>query len=115
MRFKIYDTAQEDPFDRFPRCLIAAVADDDGRYTLHIKLPNGQGLTSVDKFPLHEACLLAYDYADALGYSTRDVWIHLTERVLDEPAVLNRALKKRLQQKGLYQYAVKVLQPAKGG
>lgn len=115
MKFKIYDATKESPFDRFPRCLIAAVADEEGRYTLHIKLPNGQGLTSVDKFSLHEACQLAYDYANALGYSTRDVWIHLTERVLDEPALLNRALKKSLQRKGLYLYAVKVLQPAKGG
>ncbi|MEM5817326.1 MAG: hypothetical protein AAGU16_05610 [Desulfitobacterium hafniense] len=103
IEFRTYEIAKHDPFEQFPNeKFIYAESDSDGMYTLHVRFKNGLGLSSTEKLTFHDAAVIAFAYAEEIGYSEGLVWVDLPEHVLEQPDVLNRTLKKSLQRAGLY-------------
>lgn len=103
VKFKTYNLAENNIFHDWPDHLsIWARADEGGEYEIHVRLKNGLGLISEDKFSLHEAAILVFRYADELNLSNGEIKIDLPANVLEKNGILNRHLMKRLKQKGLY-------------
>lgn len=103
IKFHTYEIAKKNPFEQL-QCekLIYAESDSEGMYTLHVRFENGLGLSSVEKLTLREVAVLAFSYAEELGHNEKAVWIDLPDHALSQSSVLNHALKKSLQQAGLY-------------
>lgn len=111
LTFHTYEVAKHNPFERFPKgTYIAAEADQDGLYTLHIRFDNGLGLSSENKLTLYETVVLAFRYLDHLNFRglkgtdnpNEAVYIEFPDHVLEKPDVFNHRVKKLLQAKGYY-------------
>lgn len=103
VEFRTYCIADYNPFRKFPADkFILATADEAGLYEIHIRFPNGLGLSSVNKYDFYESAAHAFAYADELGYPDSAVWIDLPDHVIEQSDILSRKLKKELQQMGYY-------------
>jgi hypothetical protein len=102
LEFRTYELSSHNPLEMFPGKLIVALADSEGKYTLHVHFKNGLGLESINRLTLHEASELVFRYAEGLEYPKQAVWIDLPDHVLEQPNIMNFKLKKQLQEIGLY-------------
>lgn len=102
LEFKTYEIAKYNPIKNYEGKLIVALPDKDGNYTLYIHFKNGLGLESMNRFNLHEAYLLIERYGKCLEYEDHELYLQVSNEVLDQPGILNRRLKNKLRASGRY-------------
>ena len=103
VNFKTYWADEAPEFANWPEHLVIwARADENGAYTLMMRFENGLGLISASKYSLYEALRLVESFKHDLDLTDREIEIDITAAVLEQPHVLNRRLKKRMQSRGVY-------------
>ncbi|MGE7273562.1 hypothetical protein ACQKK5_19125 [Brevibacillus panacihumi] len=103
LTFKTYSIAEHDPLAKFPKgVMVGAEADDQGMYTVHVKLKNGLGLSTLTKHTLVEANKLVERYSKGLGYPDNAWYIDIPAHVLEQDNHYNRNLKKKMLKSGTY-------------
>ncbi|WP_103108430.1 hypothetical protein [Brevibacillus reuszeri] len=97
LAFKTYVVAEHNPFERFPKgVMVAAEADEEGMYTVHVQLINGLGLSTLTKHTLAEANELVGRYSKGLGYPENAWYIDIPAHVLEQDNFFNRRLKQEM-------------------